>query len=236
MPNVIPFVRKFCLTVAGQGDISVLTVPDEQTYAESWMPVSVYLRTSDADELRQVLAYCKKRWPDEKIAQFVDHTEDGSHARPQLRHLYNAAKMNLVRIVVIQNYSHLATTTHGIAEAVATLKRAGAELVSIDDNLDTGTPWGGLLAEMMTLIATVPPQYIRTWTANQLKTREHKKRPGRPRKYDLETINEALAMYASGKYTLRELAEMVSIPHTTLHTCWQQQQRKRLEALEQVAS
>lgn len=115
-----------------------------------------YVRVSSADqhEERQVEAlekYGIEKWFKEKVS-------GKDMNREQLK-----AMLDYMRegdTVYVEDFSRLARSTKDLLEITEMMKKKGVKLVSLKENLDTGTPMGQLMLTMIGAIAEFERQNI----------------------------------------------------------------------------
>jgi site-specific DNA recombinase len=86
------------------------------------------------------------------VRVFVERGVSGrKDSRPELDQLL--ASLGDIDVLVIPRLDRLGRNAHGMLDLFARLKAAGVRLVSTEDNIDTGTSAGGLLPNLMAVLA-----------------------------------------------------------------------------------
>ncbi len=104
-----------------------------------------YIRVStvDQNEARQVEAM--KPFAIDKT--FIDKASAKDTNRPQLKALLEFMREG--DTVYVLDFSRLARSTKDLLEIVSQMQRAAVKLISLKENLDTGTPTGKLMLTMI---------------------------------------------------------------------------------------
>lgn len=97
------------------------------------------------------------------------------------------------------------------------LEKENVEFISLKEKMDTSTPTGKAMLQMMSVIAELE----RNLLAERVKegihaSRRRGKAIGRP-KIPQEKLNLAMRMYKSGEYSIKEILESNTISQGTLY-------------------
>ena len=167
----------------------------------------------------------------EVVAEFIDRGESAKTTRrPQLRAMLERLALGDIDYVIVHKVDRLARNRADDIEIVMAIRQAGAQLVSVTENIDE-TPSGLLLHGIMSSIAEF---YSRNLAAEVMKGTTQKAKTGgtpyRPplgylpdrlmvdgrevRTVKLDSkraplVHEAFTLYASGDYSLSELAAVM---------------------------
>jgi site-specific DNA recombinase len=167
----------------------------------------------------------------EVVDEYIDRGESARTAkRPALRAMLDRLKRGGIDYVIVHKVDRLARNRADDIEIVMSIRQAGAQLVSVTENIDE-TPSGLLMHGIMSSIAEF---YSRNLAAEVIKGSTQKAKSGgtpyraplgylhdrltvdgrevRTVKLDPERaplVREAFTLYASGDYSLAELAALV---------------------------
>ncbi len=150
------------------------------------MRLAIYARVSTSDQrpeiqLAALRAYGKRRGAD--VLEFTDHVISGRQdTRPALTELLAAVRRREVDAVAITKLDRLARSTRHLCELSDELKAVGADLIVLDQAIDTSTPSGKLLFDVLAAVAEFEGGLIRERTLAGLEAaRRRGKKLGRPR-------------------------------------------------------
>jgi site-specific DNA recombinase len=165
------------------------------------------------------------------VDEYIDRGESAKTAnRPALRAMLDRLKVGDIDYVIVHKVDRLARNRADDVEIVMAIRKAGAQLVSVTENIDE-TPSGLLLHGIMSSIAEF---YSRNLAAEVIKGSTQKaKKGGTPYKAPIgyrntremvdgrevrtitldpqraPLVREAFLLYASGDYSLSELAAIL---------------------------
>ncbi|WP_366533418.1 recombinase family protein (plasmid) [Carnobacterium maltaromaticum] len=119
--------------------------------------------------------------------------------------------------VVVESISRLGRNTLDILNLLQHLEKENVEFISLKEKMDTSTPTGKAMLQMMSVIAELE----RNLLAERVKEGIHASRRrgtaiGRP-KIPQEKLNLAMRMYKSGDYSIKEILEATTISQGTLY-------------------
>ncbi len=150
------------------------------------MRLAIYARVSTSDQrpeiqLAALRAYGKRRGAD--VLEFTDHGISGRQdTRPALTELLAAVRRREVDAVAVTKLDRLARSTRHLCELSDELKAVGADLIVLDQAIDTSTPSGKLLFDVLAAVAEFEGGLIRERTLAGLEAaRRRGKKLGRPR-------------------------------------------------------
>ena len=164
------------------------------------------------DELRQVAA--QRGW--KVVAEHVDEGVSGAkHSRPALDEMMVNAQAGRFDVLLIWKLDRLGRSLQHLLTLISALDAAGVALASVrDPGLDTTTPTGRLLLQLLGCFAEFEREQIRERViAGVRRAQAAGKHCGRP-KVELE-IRPAVAMLKEGR-GLREVAAIMGVSRTTL--------------------
>lgn len=119
--------------------------------------------------------------------------------------------------VVVESISRLGRNTLDILNVVEQLDDAGVTFVSLKENMDTSTPTGKAMFQMMCVIAELERNLIAERVKEGLEaTKRRGTQLGRP-KLDKSKIDVALRMYDSGEYSVNEVIETTGVSRGSLY-------------------
>ena len=179
------------------------------------MRVALYARVSTADQhpeaqLAPLREYATRRGTE--AVEFVDHGVSGrKDRRPALDQLMEALKRREVHAVVVVKLDRLARSVRHLTILSAELEALGADLVVLDQGIDTGTPAGRLMFHVLGAIGEFEGDLIRERTvAGLAAARRRGARLGRPAALQGESLLRARRMRAAGR-SIRQIAEVLSV-------------------------
>ncbi len=153
------------------------------------MRAAIYARCSTTDQsvepqLDALRAYAVARQL-EVVEEFLDEGFSGARdRRPALDRLMAAAKRREFETLVVVKLDRLARSTRHLTALAAELEALGVDLVVIDQGLDTSTPAGRLLFNVLAAIGEFELDLIRERTRAGIDAaRRRGKRIGRPRAF-----------------------------------------------------
>ena len=135
--------------------------------------------------------------------------------RPGMEQLLQMIRTN--DIVVVESISRLGRNTLDILNLIQRLEIEKVEFISLKENMDTTTPTGKAMLQMMSVIAELE----RNLLAERVKegiiaSRSRGTAVGRP-KLPQEKVNVAMRMYNSGEYSIKEIVANAGISQGTLY-------------------
>lgn len=119
--------------------------------------------------------------------------------------------------VIVESISRLGRKTLDILSTVEELDNMGVTFISLKENMDTSTPTGKAMFQMMAVIAELE----RSLTIQRVKeglqaTKARGTKLGRP-KMDDDKIKVALRMYDSGDYSVKEIINTTGVSQGSLY-------------------
>lgn len=131
--------------------------------------------------------------------------------------------------VLVESISRLGRNTLDILVLIQQLEEKGIEFISIKENMDTSTPTGKAMLQLMGVIAELERNLIAERIREGLKASQRRgTHVGRPRK-DPEIMNVALKMYDSEEYSVKEILKATNIAQGTLYRAINERKLARLK-------
>lgn len=182
--------------------------------------LALYARVSTNDQrtqaqLDRLRKYAADRGPES--VEFVDHGVSGAKAsRPALDAMLAAVRRREVGAVVVVKLDRLARSVRHLVTMAAELEAVGVDLVVLDQALDTGTPAGRLLFNVLGSIAEFERDLIKDRVrAGQEAAKRRGVRFGRPEATD-KAVRERILRLSKSGHTLGQIAVLVEVPKSTV--------------------
>lgn len=135
--------------------------------------------------------------------------------RPELNKLLD--RLMAGDTVVVESLSRLGRSTKDLIELVELFERKQVHLVSLKEQIDTSTSAGKLLFTLMSAIAQFERDVIAERTREGLNAARARGRVGgRPRTNE-QKIRQAVKLYQTGQYSVREIEELTGVKKSTLY-------------------
>ena len=135
--------------------------------------------------------------------------------RPELTKLL--AHMDEGDIVVIESLSRLGRSTKDLIELVELFQKRGVQLVSLKESIDTSTSTGKLLFTILSALAQFERDVIADRTREGLNAARARGHSGGRPKLDDRKVSQAVKLYQSKQYTVKEIEELTGIRKSTLY-------------------
>jgi DNA invertase Pin-like site-specific DNA recombinase len=185
------------------------------------MRAATYSRVSTTEQStaaqdEQLAAYCaNRRW---EQVPFTDQLS-GIARRPGFDALLAAVRRREVGVVVITKLDRLARSMHQLVNISEELRALGVDLVVLDQAIDTTTPMGRLLFNVLGAIAEFERELIRErvlagMARAKVKGTRSGKAIGRPRKHDVDA-RTATALQREG-LSARAIARQLGVHHSAV--------------------
>ncbi len=172
------------------------------------MRVALYARVSTSDQrvdpqLDALRSYAAARGL-ETVDEFVDHGISGSKdRRPALDEMLAKAKRRSFDAVAVVRLDRLARSTRHLTQLAAELEALGVDLIVTDQGIDTSTPAGRLLFNVLAAIGEFEVDLIRERVLAGIQAaRRRGTRFGRPRALDDQDRARARRLRARGRSIL----------------------------------
>lgn len=135
--------------------------------------------------------------------------------RPELNKMIE--RMSPGDTVIIESLSRLGRSTKDLIELMELFNTKGIHLISLKENIDTGSSTGKLLFTLMSALAQFERDLISERTTEGLKAARARGRMGGRPRINNDIIKKALKLYDTGQYSLKEIEEMTKIKKSTLY-------------------
>ena len=158
---------------------------------------------------------------------YVDRASGAKKDRPQF-----AAALDYVRRgdrLVVVRLGRLSRTLRDLIETADRLEKAGVELVSLNDSIDTSTPSGRLVFHVISAISEFERELARDRTRVALDARRAKGVKGPTRSIDPRKLEAAQALLDRGELPAAQVAKRAGISRAALyvHADFAEHRRKR---------
>jgi len=152
------------------------------------------------------------------VEEFIDHGVNGARdRRPALDRLLAEARRREFDAVAVTKLDRLARSVRHLTNLAAEFEALGVDLIVVDQGIDTTTPAGRLLFNVIGSIAEFERDLIRERVAAGLKAAvRNGTKLGRPAKADRRTRDRIVRLARSGK-THREIAALTETSKGTVH-------------------
>ena len=180
------------------------------------MRVALYLRCSTADQSVDLQLDTLRRYATARrldvVGEYIDHGVSGAKdRRPALDALMAKAKVRSFDAVAVVKLDRLARSTRHLTQIAAELEALGVDLIVTDQGIDTSTPTGRLLFNVLAAIGEFELDLIRERTrAGVEAARRRGVRFGRPRLLDDQQRGRIRRLRASGG-SFRRIAKTLGV-------------------------
>ncbi len=162
-----------------------------------------------------------RAWAAEKGLEAVEFEDAGisgaTSKRPALGALLDAVRRHEVSTVAAVKLDRLARSSRHLCELAETFQAAEVDLVVLDQCVDTRTPAGKLLYQVLGAVAEFERDLIKERTLDGLeRARRAGTQLGRPSVLDRRTRSRIERLKRSGD-SIREIAEKVELSVGTVH-------------------
>ncbi|OJF89627.1 recombinase family protein [Alkalibacterium sp. 20] len=182
-----------------------------------------YARVStDKQELHRQLDALEKVGYDKLIQEKFTGTQKN---RAGLDTLFNSVRSG--DTVIIESISRLGRKTLDILSTVEDLKEQGVEVVSLKENLDTSTPTGQAMFQMMAVIAQLERDLtVQRVNEGLASAKARGVKLGRPT-MDKQKVKDALSLYDSGQYSVKDIIRITGISQGSLYRKIKERESKK---------
>ena len=135
-------------------------------------------------QTRELEEYCQRRgW--QVFDLYVDNGVSGKKdSRPQLNRMMHDAHERRFSVVVVWRFDRFARSVSHLLRALETFNALGVQFVSLNEQVDTGTPTGKMVFTVLGAVAELERSLIVERVRAGLRhARAKGKRLGRPKKY-----------------------------------------------------
>lgn len=149
------------------------------------------------------------------INSFKRNLQVHKKKRAGLDSLFNTVRLG--DIVIIESISRLGRKTLDILSTVEELKEQGVEVISLKENLDTSTPTGQAMFQMMAVIAQLERDLtVQRVNEGLASAKARGVKLGRPL-MDKQKVKDALRLYDSGHYSVKDIIRITGISQGSLY-------------------
>ena len=135
--------------------------------------------------------------------------------RPELNKLLD--RIMAGDTVVVESLSRLGRSTKDLIELVELFEKKQVHLVSLKEQIDTSTPAGKLLFTLMSAIAQFERDVIAERTREGLNAARARGRIGGRPRTNQQKVRQAVKLYQTGQYSVREIEELTGVKKSTLY-------------------
>ncbi|HDR7892778.1 TPA: recombinase family protein [Bacillus toyonensis] len=133
-------------------------------------------------------------------------------------------------VVCVESISRLGRKTLDILNIIKKIEEAGVQFVSLKENMDTSTPTGKAMFQMMCVIAELERDLIAERVKEGLNaSKKRGTKLGRPT-IDTEKLGIALRMYDSKDYSVKEIVESTGISQGSLYRAINKRKLKKMDS------
>lgn len=135
--------------------------------------------------------------------------------RPELEKLME--RLTEGDTVVVESLSRLGRSTKDLIWLMETFNSKGVNLVSLKESIDTTSSTGKLLFTLMSALAQFERDVIADRTREGLASARARGRKGGRPAADSEMIRQAVKLYNSRDYSVKEITELTGVRRSTLY-------------------
>lgn len=151
---------------------------------------------------------------------FIDVASGAKAHRPELDHM-----LDLLRegdTVVVWKLDRLGRSMQNLVELINDFDTRGVQFRSLTELIDTSTPGGTLIFNILGSLAQFERDLIRERTRAGLEAARARGRTGgRPASLDEKQAKEVQRLYESRSVTVDQIASMMRVSRTTIYRCLQ---------------
>jgi DNA invertase Pin-like site-specific DNA recombinase len=183
---------------------------------------AIYARVSTDDrgqdpetQLRQLRQYAKHRGF-AVVEEFVDNGSGRDDTRPQYQKLFGAVRKRHVDVVLCWRYDRFARSTQALINALKEFERFGVNFISYQENVDTTTPQGEMVFNIMASLAQFESSLIgERVKAGMQRARAQGKHVGRPPLPDEKLAEIKRLLRKKPKPSIYRIAKDVGVNYET---------------------
>lgn len=150
-----------------------------------------------------------------ELDNIVQEKRSGAGQRPKLREML--AKLKKGDVVVVYKLDRFARSLIDLLTIVQRIEAAGATFKSLTESIDTSTPAGRMMLQLLGAFAEFERSMIRERSmAGQIAARERGIVPGRRRALSTEQEAELVRLYLEGEQTMHGLATRFDVSESVV--------------------
>jgi len=119
--------------------------------------------------------------------------------------------------VIVSDFTRLGRSTRDLMDIMQRIRDAGAEIVSLKENFDTSSAIGRMMMNFVIILADFERSILLERTREGLAAARARGRCGGRKPIDSRKVKDALTLYDSKQYTLREITERTGVKRSTLY-------------------
>lgn len=171
---------------------------------------------NDKGEMKMIIGYARVSKEEQSMDRQLDVLKEFG-VEQIIQEKMTGTKKERPGISELLLISRLGRNTLDILQLIQDLENKGVHFVSIKEKMDTTTPTGKAMLQMMGVIAELECNLIAERIREGLKSSQKRgTHIGRPRK-DPDIMKTALKMYDSEEYSVKEILKATNIAQGTLY-------------------
>ncbi len=135
--------------------------------------------------------------------------------RPELERMLDALREG--DKVIVSDFTRLGRSTRDLMDIMQRIRDAGAEVISLKEQFDSSTSMGKMMMGMVMVLAEFERDNLIERTQAGLEAARARGRCGGRKPIDSKKVKDALTLYDSKQYTLREITERTGVKRSTLY-------------------
>ena len=180
--------------------------------------VAIYARVSTLDkgqdpqtQLHQLRQYADLRKFD-IIGEFVDYAAGQREDRQQYQTMLDKARKRQIDVVLVWRYDRFARSTQALINALNEFRSLGVDFISYQENVDTTTPQGELIFNIMASLAQFESALIsQRVKAGMARAKAQGKRISRPAlSY---TTQQQIKQLYEDKVSIKQISKQLNISY-----------------------
>jgi DNA invertase Pin-like site-specific DNA recombinase len=146
---------------------------------------------------------------------FTEKISGMKRSRPELNTLL--AQLNAGDTVVVESLSRLGRSTKDLIELMELFQQKGVHLVSLKESIITSTASGKLLFSIFSALAQFERDTLVERTNEGLRAAKARGHVGGRPRIDPQKIDQAIRLYHTRQYTIREIEALTGVRRATLY-------------------
>ena len=172
-----------------------------------------YARVSTKDQNLDIQINALNDYGVDKV--FADKVSGKSIKRKEFDKLLSQLRKD--DVVIVYSLSRLGRRTKDLIELIDFFNSKGIALVSLKENIDTNSPIGRAMIGMISIFAELEREVINERVIDGIKrARARGRKGGRPRISE-DKIREAITLYHSEEFSLKEIYDRTGVSTSTLY-------------------